>query len=368
MYNLKYAEIRVENDNNLFTQTLTEMDSAIFLENQYRNNRIRVDKFDDLAYFQLDIDGLYFNKYKRVYKKIPDVLAEVFGIMQPVILIFSILVKFLTKYFIDNFMVNNFICYFTKEKNKYDKLLWNDKTFKNFKNHFKDLKFNYHEMTEIENVKKISNDDNEAKSNKIISHSEFPRRKTKSEISEGIQIEEIKKKIEPDKAQITLNDNDIINEINIELFDKNQKDKNNDKNPEKIEKKSLIINQNVDLKYKNEDVKKRFNFFNSMKGNQNNFPFIGFFDYYFPCLAKKKTDLNHNIDIRKIFKHFSKEILHKLDLLYYLKLVRTIELLKNIELRSKVEKESIQFLIKNLYFVRDCDLESISNEIGNLKI
>jgi len=65
----------------------------------------------------------------------------------------------------------------------------------------------------------------------------------------------------------------------------------------------------------------------------------------------------------KILKHFSKEILQKLDLFYYLKLVRTIELLKNTYLRKCVEKEKLKFLLKSLYFVRDCDIEFIVREI-----
>jgi len=81
-------------------------------------------------------------------------------------------------------------------------------------------------------------------------------------------------------------------------------------------------------------------------------------------------DKNYNLRInnQKILLYFSSEILQKLDLFYYLKLVRTMELLKNTFLRSKVEKQSLQFLIKSLYFLRDCDMESIIQEIDKKNI
>jgi len=69
------------------------------------------------------------------------------------------------------------------------------------------------------------------------------------------------------------------------------------------------------------------------------------------------------MDYSKTLKFFSKEILVKLDFFYYLKLVRTVEVLKNSFLRKKADKEELQFLLKNLYFIRDCDIENIIQEI-----
>lgn len=97
--------------------------------------------------------------------------------------------------------------------------------------------------------------------------------------------------------------------------------------------------------------------------NKNKFPYIGFIEYYFPILIPQK---NYNLKLNnsKIVKYFSKEILQKLDLFYYLKLIITVELLKNSILRKKVKKQPLQFLLSSIYFLRDCDVEFIVEEIN----
>lgn len=119
-----------------------------------------------------------------------------------------------------------------------------------------------------------------------------------------------------------------------------------------------LPNLNNDFNKKNQ-TDKTFDFIYFSK-KINKFPYIGFFDYYFPCLIPRKDkNYKNRLILPKILKFFSKEILQKFDLLYYLKLVRTIELLKNTSLRKKVKKENLQFLLKSLYFLRDCDFEHI---------
>jgi len=146
-----------------------------------------------------------------------------------------------------------------------------------------------------------------------------------------------------------------------------------------------IVDKNSDYKYtetlnpsnkittlskksrKNEKTKGNlFESFDFFLKNRYIFPHVKFISYYFNFLIpKKQKNTNSSKSYCKIVKNFSKKLLEKLDLFYYLKLVRTIKLFKNSYLRKKISKDSIKFLLKNQYFVRDCDIKSIIGEIEN---
>jgi len=126
------------------------------------------------------------------------------------------------------------------------------------------------------------------------------------------------------------------------------------------------VNSSQNLKKKKEKKGKMIDLFSFSLKNKSKFPYIGFIEYYFPILiSKKKKNYNSMLNYTKILKHFSSEILKKLDLFYFLKLVRTTEILKNTLLRKKIKNESMKFLLKSIYFIRDCDIEFIVEQINN---
>jgi len=84
-------------------------------------------------------------------------LAQVLGIMQPLMLLFSIFIQYFTKYNLDNFLIKNFLCYFTYDQNKYDKIIWRYQSYKEFKDIFKNITNNQekNELNAIKNFSKI---------------------------------------------------------------------------------------------------------------------------------------------------------------------------------------------------------------------
>jgi len=139
MNSYKYSETKLEQDKNFFFDDKNEIESKIHLANQKENKFQRKDNSFCLIYLRFDLDGLYYNQYTRVYKKLPEILAEVSGIMEPLKIVFSFLIEYFTKYNLDNFLIYNFLCYFIYEKNKDNKMIWKDKNYKNFKNIFKNI-------------------------------------------------------------------------------------------------------------------------------------------------------------------------------------------------------------------------------------
>jgi len=354
---LKYAETILEQDDNFIISSKSEIHSKIHISNRKQDYLPRVDNSDFLAFFELNLDGLYYNKYTRIYKKLPEVLAQVFGIMQPLMISFSFLVQYLSKYNLDNFLIDNFLYYFTKDQNKVDEGIWKYPNFEEFKNSFKNIIKNNNvnklcKEDPSENIKNENHDkSNTLHNNKFDQHSE--KRLINDYINRSLTYENIK----------IQNRRDFLKEINIELSENRQK--------ENIYSNNKIANVNpleiipcINDEIISNNKEKKFQSFNFSQKNNYAFPYIGFFDYYLTFfIPKKSMNDNSRINNSKILKYFSREILKKMDLFYYLKLVRTTEILKNVYLRKLAKKEDLQFLLKSLYFLRDCDIESILQKL-----
>jgi len=357
---LGYSEFKIEQDENFFLDGKTEIDSKIGFvkKNEYLLPKTKLT--DKLATIIIELDGQYYNKFTRVYKKLPEILAQTLGIIQPIKIAISILIEYLTQYSLFNFLINNFLCYFTDEQINDDNNIWKNKNYKDFKKVFKNIPQNQESvLSDIKHKnQKIDNNNNNYNKIKIEKNcnTDFLPIKNNENFSENAcyENEKIQKK------------SHSINEINIELND--QKNINFIDTDNKISdepknfKSTYYLNKN---KSKNEEnnqmITESFSFFIKIK---NAFPNIGFKDYYCTnIVSKKKNNYNSKLNLTKILKYFAKEILEKLDLFYYLKLVRTTEILKNNFLRKKVDKEELKFLLKYLYYVRESDLESVVETI-----
>jgi len=132
-----FAETKLERDQNFLLDDEFEIRSEIHLANLKEYSYQRFDNSQELIYLRFYLNGLYYNKYTLVYKKLPEALAELMGIMQPLIIVFSFVIEYFTKYNLDIFLIDNFLCYFTKEQNKDDKIIWRHENYKNFKNIYK---------------------------------------------------------------------------------------------------------------------------------------------------------------------------------------------------------------------------------------
>lgn len=363
---LKYAETRLEQDDNFIFSSKSEIHSKITLQKKKQDYLPRVDKSDDLVFFELSLDGLYYNKYTRVYKKLPEVLAQVFGIMQPLMIAISFMVQYFSKYNLYNFLLDNFLCYFTKDNNKVDVGIWKYQKYKDFKNLFKNFITDNQDNKQSILVNKHSNINPNDNSNEKLDVSNFLYNNNFDQQTDKRLINDFNNQslsYEDIKIQ---NKKDFIKEIDIEMVDKRIKnkityDKIADKNP-----LNIIACKSQEISNKKEKKEKKIESLSISSKIKYTFPYIGFADYYLSFLISKN---NHNYKSRKnnskILKYFSNEILQKLDLFYYLKLVRTMEILKNIYIRKLAQKEDLQFLLKYLYYVRDCDLESILEKLVN---
>jgi len=357
---LRYAETEVEEDDNIIFDSKQIIDSEIHVVNQVINYETRTDKKKPLATFTLFLDGLYYSRYTRVYKKIPDILAEVLGIMHPLVIAFSYLVRYFTQYNLDNLLIDNFLCYFSKDHNKIDNIIWQSQNYQDFKKVFKKL-----EMENLQNSQSVPIHKNREKkkifydySNEKISDS---YNKQSEEYSENRLIKDTINRSFTHGNKTIQNQKDLVNEINIELVE-NINQENDKVNDGKTLNKIASINKDVDQK--KDEMRESIDFFGLSYKVKNNFPSVGIFDYYFPLfISKKDRNYKSRTELPKILKFFSSEIFNKLDLLYYLKLVRKVNLLKNVSLTKKVEKETLKFLTNSLYFVRDCDFENIVQEI-----
>jgi len=356
-----YTVTKIDQDENFIFNRKLEIDTSIHIQNKIGNILPRKGYFNKLAGIQLSLDGFYFNKYTRVYKKAPEILAEVSGVIQPLIILFSFLIEYFTKFDLDNFFIDNFLCYFTKDNNNEDKIIWKYKSFKDFKNLFKNISQNDNAKIESSAINRIDCQNSNRNKNEKSFNCEFFRMNNIEELSENREIQDLSNRILIFEKKKILNKKNFLNEINIELIDKFNKE--NNKNYKIIDEKYQHNTVELDLKkniQKNEMINYSLNFTGKKK---NNFPNISFIEYYFPFLiSKKNKDFNRRNILLKTFKYFSKQILQKLDLCYYLKLVRVMELFKNISLRKKFEKQHLQFLLESLYFVRDCDLEYIAQK------
>jgi len=356
---LKYSQTLLEEDQNFIFDRVSIFDSVIHFEDKREIVSPRNDNNADLAYIWIYLDGLYYNNYKRIYKKLPEILAQVYGIMSPFIIVCSFLIEYFTKYHLDNFLVDNFLCYFNKNQNEDNRKFSGNLNYKDYKNLFKNLNISK-VSSESDFIKKFpkSEDNNFNKIKENFSDSDFLKKmKTKFSLSAYTEIK---------KSQNT--NHDFINEINIEYVDVINKRNIITDNRALDEPNPLNIYSNSKISKNKQKEEKKAKLIDKWSINiktKNAFPYIGFIEYYFPVFIYQKNK-NYYYSIRnyqKVLKYFSKEILKKLDLVYYFKLVRIIEILKNTYLRKKVEKKSLQFLLKNLYFVRDCDIKSIVQEI-----
>jgi len=92
-----YVETKLEQDENFLFNSIGKIGSVIHVIDQIQNYLKRTNKIEFLAYFELNLDGMYYNKYSRDYKKLPEVLAQLCGIMQPLMLGFSLFIQYFTE-------------------------------------------------------------------------------------------------------------------------------------------------------------------------------------------------------------------------------------------------------------------------------
>jgi len=208
----RYAETKLLENQDIILDDPDLKDSVIHLADKTEYVVTREDNINvPLVNIRFFLDGFYYNNYKRIYKKLPEILAQVFGIMEPLIIIFSILTEYFTKYNLDNVLVNNFLCYFTENQSKDDKIIWANQNFKDFKKIFKNVKSK--ENLESNNINNLSiQDENNENKKEINCNSDFLPKKTN--FRQTYNFHERKK---------SENENDLFNEIHIELVENNNK-------------------------------------------------------------------------------------------------------------------------------------------------
>jgi len=355
---LKFVETKLEQDENFFYKKQLQSHSVIHFENQIQEIGLRKEA-ELLARFDMVLDGLYYNKFTREYKKIPDLLAQVMGIGKPLMIVFTYLIEYLTKFNLENLLIKHFLCYFTKDQNNNDSKIWEYKNFKDFKNLFKNLTNNKQNLESFHiNKQSVADNNDNMIENGIKSN--FKNNYQIEQISEISHVNELstRKFFGGAEDKIIQSNNNIIKKLNFELDKNNQENINPYSNIVPYKPSDNITNiKNETFKNNKESI---INSLHSTSKRENKFPYIGFIDYYFNFLIpKNNNNYKYKFNHLKILKYFSKEILNKLDLFYYLKLVRTTEILKNTFLRKKANKENLEFLIKSLYFVRDIDIDFV---------
>jgi len=353
---LRFSETKLQQDENLIYNDLSDIDSKIHISNQIQSYVTRINKSDYLASFRMNLDGLFYNKFTRVYKKIPEILAEAASILQPLMIAFSFFTQYFTKCSIDNFLINNFLCYFTKQQNEDDEIIWKFENYKEFKFMF--------------NAKIDENNINSKSEQTPKKFSKFEVNQEKHYVSDILMNNHKINKISLNKDRNSSYENnkihseiDYINEINIELFDKLNNNNYLKKDIEIAKTLKTIKSVNNEVAKKIEKKQDYLNTLNFSLKKNNVFPYIGFLDYYMPFIFKNKKNYKSRVENSKLIKYFSEEILKKLDIFHYLKLKRTMKIFKNIYLKKKVDKERLKFLLRSLYFFRDCDIDFIVKNI-----
>jgi len=353
--NLRFIETVLQQDTNYFIDEMAKYDSAIHVANQYANYPTRKNKNDELAKFQFYLDGLYTNKYSRIYKKVPGILAEVSGIMQLLIIIFTRLTAYFSTYKLDYTLVNQFLGFFTNEKNKDDGLVWKYQKYKEFHDIFKNKKIFIKDNYEFEIIKKPNLYANEINVSKNAVEKD---KKNEKLFDENILEIETKQK---NRIQT---ENDLINEVKIEMaavdinndnISDNNQNRNN--NNSENENNDVLKLSKSDQRLNNENIADSFNF---SEENTNEYPFTGFVSYYFPFLLSKKNKNNiKSLNYTRILHYFSVKLQTHLDFFHYLEYVSSIKLLKNAFYKQGKERLKFKYLSKHLYFMRDCDENQI---------
>jgi len=372
----KFVETKLIQDENIIFEDMNQIKSVIYKSNQFEHFMPRTDQTEFLASFFFTLDGFYYYKYLRIYKKLPQILAEVFGVMQPLMIAFTFFIEFFSNYNLDYYFIKYFLCYFSKEKNKDDKLIWKYQSFQDFKNVFKYKISNNKENSEQDNILKTIkinvNDPNTLNSqncsNNMKKAEDLSEIRLLKENTNKYELEAIEQSSQNIAVKKEIKEMEFFKEKTIELVNVNDENLNNYIKENKNKKINVIdnkiseglnnswINQNFnneENKGKIMDISESLKFFTNQK---NEFPNTSFFYYFFPFFFTKK---NKYENYTKIFKHFSRKILKKLDLFNYLKYIRRIDLLKNTVITNDQEKEKLKILSKNLYFIRDCDIESL---------
>lgn len=241
-------------------------------------------------------------------------LAQIFGIAKPLMIIFKFIIQFFTQYNLDNPLVNNFLCYFTKEQNKDDDLIWKYKNFKDFKNLIKNLK-KQKSLYESKSIHKNSILDLKENINEKINASNFPNNNQIEELSEIRQINNFTNRKYYFEDKTIKSNKDFINEIKIELGDKIKKENYYPRwKMDDVKSSANIANLNDNFSIKKENNAIMTDLLNLTLKIKNKFPYIGFILYYFHFLIPKKNkNYNSNLNHLKIIKYFSQEILQILD-------------------------------------------------------
>jgi len=370
--NLRLVETVLEQDINYFTDGVQPHSSKIHVAFQFANYPSRKGKTSDLAKFQIYLDGLYTRKLTRVYKKIPEILAEVSGTMDLIILACTYFVGYFTTYNLDYSLVNKFIGYFSKDKNKEDKLVWKYQNYKEFSGIFKNKNLFSKENKEFDTFKKPPNlDMNNANDKKSIIDLNYNKKNEKTDNNQELETQ---KKYLCDEINRIQTENDRINYVNLEMVaidinknnisDNNQSEKNNNAVEKEIYDGSKLTknlpfsnNENIINQKKNEETSDSFNY---SEDNKNDYPYTGFISYYFPiCLSKKNSKSNKRLNYTNILQYFSGKLQTHLDFFHYLEYISTIKLLKNSSINEDQEKMKYKYLTKHLYYMRDCDEEHI---------
>jgi len=295
-----YAETKIIQDENVFFVSKSEINSVIHFANQFQYYIPKKDPSDSLAYFQFYLDGLYYNKYTRIYKKVPEILAQVFGIIQPLIILFSLLVKYFSKYNLDNYLIDNFLCFFSKEEYNDNNIIWKYKNFKDFKNIFKNLKYK-NEFAKFNPYKKFINVDEKRDLKEKICETDYLHRNKNYQNSINLFMNDFSNR----NVKIRIENENNINNQNIEMLNQSniniirEEDLNREKTLKNLTYSNIILNQN------RTDKEILFDSLSVSLDRKNNFPKIGFFDYYFPSLIPK-NNINYysKINFPKILKYF----------------------------------------------------------------
>ena len=254
---ISFSEVEFEDDqhyylNSINKRSLANLDSIV---DSFRFIKKHNNLGDDILGTFIIKASYRKIKFKRIYQKLPNFLAQISGLIEFSYLISFIIVKFLDKNLIDKIIIKKMFKYRGNKNYNFDYLkilyredqLKKDKLNQNKSLNFKDNKIN----EEIDNENNNNNNDYIISSQRTFNNNETNKKNIKyNNYFNTYKVYSIKKKNSKEKNNSFHNKSNIyspknsnlkfINYFNKKLLNKN---KNEDKNKENINLYYLILNK-----------------------------------------------------------------------------------------------------------------------------
>ena len=321
-------------------KVINKISTVLDEDDEIKKSRNKISKnyyYSMMVFF--DKNYLY---HTRKYMKFQDLLANVSGFMELIIMIFGFVYKFYNKFRLDSFLFKRLI-YIKGEINCDSKILQHkEKEMKdiiNFENKNNNINVNNDKNRDAKidsdgQLDKNTNINHNAlkdKDNKFTSYTENTVVKLNRNYSLEIdKINTVNKK--PKESDISTFRNLIKNEKceDFSIIDKSAnlsnfgKDNNDKSNLNLIENNIIIINRENE-EFDNMKFKKKLEKFKAKKNILIMDAFY-YFKYWIKCSSKK--DKNRTLTIYDILDKYSEKIYKKFDIFHYLKCLKNLKHLK----------------------------------------